>query len=240
MPNDCMSQVARGNWHYVGKGFAAVSPVKLCLSRRGIGRFSLNYYLVYLISCLLHFTSYLLTLISYLFSLIYYLSSLISYAARQCLCSRNPFLIRATCCLLLRQRLTFLVGSGQLATRTARAVHDARLMAGQCPAWSPCLHCAKTNRSSHILCLIAHLLSYLMSLTAFVIIGLPPPAAVPFQHAAIVIVSVLHVFGLPPPAAVPFQYATIVIGFHAVVKSVCAISSTEYSIWGYALCRRPP
>ena len=52
--------------------------------------------------------------------------------------------------------------------------------------------------------------------------------------------KVLHVFGLPPPAAVPFQYATFVIGFHAVVKSVCAISSTEYSIWGYALCRRPP
>ena len=42
--------------------------------------------------------------------------------------------------------------------------------------------------------------------------------------------KVLHVFGLPPLAAVPFQYATIVIGVHAVDKSVCAISSTEYSI----------
>ena len=69
-----------------------------------------------------------------------------------------------------------------------------------------------------------------MSLTSFVVIGLPPPAAVPFQYATIVIVSVLHVFGLPPPAAVPFQYATIVIGVHAVDKSVCAISFTEYTV----------
>ena len=73
------------------------------------------------------------------------------------------------------------------------------------------------NLCSFILSPVAHLLPYLLSL---------------FISSS----EYKHVLGLPPSAAGPLQHAIIVIGIHASMRSGCDISATKPSDWGYALC----